>query len=122
MKGLLILTLLTITLSVSVHGQDKGEEQAKKELALALKDKKIHNVISGKTEIIKDEATATKISETILFSIYGEDQILDEKPYEINKIEKYWILTGTLKYDFGGVFLIILDATDGKVIRITHGK
>lgn len=88
-----------------------------------MKDQNIHNVIDGKKEIIKDNKTAVTIAEKILFDIYGEENIKDQRPYEIYKFGKYWTISGTLpRNSLGGTFLIILDATDSKVHRITHGK
>jgi hypothetical protein len=61
--------------------------------------------------------------EPILFSIYGKDNIITQRPYEIYPIENYWVITGTLPNGMlGGTFLIITDARDGKIIKLTHGK
>jgi hypothetical protein len=124
---LTIFILISWTLSSCGQTQrDKlklGETYARKELKIALSDKSIHNVISSKALIIKNKETAIKVVEPILFGIYGEDNITRERPYESYLIDNYWIISGTLPegYD-GGTFLIIVDATNSKVIRLTHGK
>lgn len=100
-----------------------SDAYARKELNLALSDKKIHNVVNSKAFIIKNKETAIKVVEPILFQIYGQDNILKQRPYETYLINNYWIISGRLSegYD-GGTFLVIVDATNSKVIRLTHGK
>ena len=100
-----------------------GKENAEKELHLALENEKQHNVVNGKDPIIPDSASAINIAETILFKIYGKDDIKRQRPYEIYLIDNYWIILGTLPEEsFGGTFLIIMDSRDSKVIKVTHGK
>jgi len=76
---------------------------------------------------IPNKATAIKIAEPILFKGYGKDVIIAEKPYNVDLVDGYWIVTGTLKQVkgqdvVGGVFLIILSEKDGRIIKIAHGK
>jgi hypothetical protein len=100
-----------------------GEDILKKNLEETLQNDSVHNVVDGKQEIIKSKEAAISIAEKFLFHIYGEDKIKDERPYESYKFGKYWTIKGTLPKGWdGGTFLIILDATDGKVLRITHDK
>lgn len=126
-KVICFLMLLTITLTAC--GQAKsdrtifGKSYAEKELQLALSGKSRHNVIDNKKAVVKDSLTAVNIAESILFSIYGKDNITQQRPYEIYFIGNYWLIAGTLPSDYkGGTFLIIIDSRDSKVIRITHGK
>jgi NTF2 fold immunity protein len=121
--------LILLTFSLSACGQSKmdsqilGKDYAQNELKVALTDKPQHNVIDYKTIIINDSATAIEISEPILFGIYGKNNIIEQKPYEIYHIDNYWIISGTLPKGYkGGTFLIIIDSRDSKVIKITHGK
>ena len=52
-----------------------------------------------------------------------KENIEKQKPYEIFLIDNHWILSGTLPTNKdGGTFLIIIDARNSKVIKITHGK
>ncbi len=124
---LTISILISWTLSSCGQTQtDKlklGETYARKELKIALSGKSIHNVIDSKALIIKNKETAIKVVEPILFDIYGEDNIKRQRPYEAYLIDSYWIISGTLPEGYnGGTFLIIVDATNSKVIRLTHGK
>lgn len=127
MKLLYILMLSTI--AYNACGQTKPDKQtlrknyAEKQLQLALTDKNQHNVIGNNTIIIKDSLTAINIIEPILFSVYGKDKIAFQRPYETTFINNYWVVSGVLpKGTLGGTFLIIIDAKDCRVIRITHGK
>ncbi len=100
-----------------------GKSLAEKELKLALSKESQHNVIDNKSLLIKDSYTAIKVAEPILYSIYGKENIESEKPYETYKIDNYWVIGGTLPKDSsGGTFLIIIDARNSEVLKITHGK
>jgi hypothetical protein len=126
-KKFCFLILLTLTLTVS--GQSKKDKflidklHAQQELKSALTDKTQYNFIDDKTVIIKDSLTAISIAEPILFSIYGKDEITGERPYKIYLIDNFWVINGTLPENcVGGVFLIIIDSRDSKILKITHGK
>lgn len=99
-KAIYFLTLLTFTLTAC--GQTKGDRTilgksyAEQELKSALTDKLHHNVIDNKTAIINDSLTAISIAEPILFSIYGKNNITEQRPYEIYFRDNYWVITGTL--------------------------
>lgn len=100
-----------------------GKNYAEKELKLTLENKPQHNIVDNKRLIIKDSITAINIAEQILFDIYGKEQIESEKPYEIYLIQNYWTISGTLTQNSkGGTFLIIIDARNCEVLKITHGK
>jgi hypothetical protein len=116
-----------IFISLTSYGQTKsdrtqfGVEYAKNELKEALSNKIEKQILVD--EVITDKKTAITISETILFKIYGKDNIISQKPYEINKIDGYWILNGTLPLNMKGrTFLIILNSKNGQIIKLTHGK
>lgn len=73
--------------------------------------------------LIKNTSTAIAVAEPILIDIFGKDQILTERPYEIYLIDGYWYLSGTIPKGWkGGGFEIILSAKDGKIVRLTHYK
>lgn len=83
-----------------------------------------HNLIGGHNRnIIDDEETAIKFAETILFSIYSEESILRQRPYEVYLIDHYWIISGTSpKGHRDATFLIIINAQNAQILQITHGK
>ena len=100
----------------------KADSQSYREIIKwALTDKTNYRFQINKA--IADKETAVSVAEPILFSIYGKDQIIGEKPYNVALIDGFWILTGTLPDGYvGGTFLIIFSAKDGRVIKLTHGK
>ncbi len=127
MKDLAFVLIILSTLNAC--GQNKqdriklGREYAEQELKSALTDSTKHNVINSDNVILNDSLTATTVAETVLFSIYGKTNITKQKPYEINHINNYWVLNGTLpKGTLGGTFLIIIDDRNSRIIKITHGK
>jgi hypothetical protein len=124
-----ILAFIFFISSLNTFGQMKnqrlflGESHAREELKNTLSDKTLHNVLNHKEVIIKDSKSAINIAESIVFGIYSEQTIVDQKPYEAYLIDDYWVISGTLPKGIrGGTFMIIMDARDCKVIRITHGQ
>ncbi|WP_170170199.1 NTF2 fold immunity protein [Hymenobacter perfusus] len=80
---------------------------------------------------IRDANTAITIAEALAFSEFGEKEVRDERPYNVMYIDGYWVVTGSMKeaivdtdkhVTIGGVFEVILDAKDGRVLRLTHGE
>lgn len=125
----LIVAITFFILTLSSCGQTNsdrlklGEANARNELKVALSDTTIHNVISVNSLIIKNKETAINVVEPILFAIYRKDNIIKQRPYETYLIDNYWVVSGTLPKGYlGGTFLIIVDATNSKIIRLTHGK
>ncbi len=114
-----------MTFSINAYTQNNrlgiGKEAAEKSLKFALSNESQHNVVDNKNLIIKDSITAINVAEPILFSVYGKEKIEYEKPYEIYKIDNYWVISGTLPEDaYGESFLIIIDARNSQVLKITH--
>jgi hypothetical protein len=129
MKIRKIFLLILVNFTIVVFWQSKnailskGKLFLKAKLEFALKDNLQHNVINNKSIIVKDSIMAIKIAETILFSIYGKLNIINQKPYEIYSDKKYWIIAGKLpKKHKGGTFLIIIDAQNSEIIKLTNGK
>ena len=72
--------------------------------------------------LLKTKEDAIEYAEPILFNAFGKSQVLNEKPYTTVFDKGIWVIKGTLKRKKGGTFLITLNAKDGKVIKLTHGK
>ncbi len=99
-----------------------GEEHARQSLVEALAD--TVDIVAykfDKGEPIHDREAATRLAEPLLFKIFGEEKIKDQRPYELYNIDGYWIMMGTLPegYD-GGTFEIIFEAESRKIIRLRH--
>ena len=126
MKKLSLLSIIIIFVCSCQPKEDGvfiGEKFAKEELEIALSKQRQHNVLDGGKNLIKDKITAITIAEPILFSIYGKEDIIDEKPYETYLIKNYWVIQGTLPENSkGGTFIIIINARTAEVIKIGHGK
>lgn len=123
-----IIAFCLVLLFLSACGQDKsnksvlGRSNAERELEQALTNHPQHNVVDG-TAIIKNRSTAVHVAEPILFGIYGKDNILDQRPYDVHLVKHHWIISGTLPEGYhGGTFLIIIDSRNAKVVKLTHGK
>lgn len=78
--------------------------------------------------LVPDQQTAITIAEAILFPIYSEKSIRDQRPYEIKLDEGKWIINGTLRHAkdpqdgvVGGTFHIVISQRDARVIEIGHG-
>jgi len=82
-----------------------------------------HNLVGGRNRnIIDNEDTALKIAEIILFSIYTEENIVRQRPYEIYLIDHYWVISGTIPEGYrDGTFLIIINAQNAQILQVTHG-
>ena len=75
------------------------------------------------TTVLLNRQVAVAVAEAILFPIYGQRYIVDERPYEVYRIDGCWYISGTLLAGSdGGTFEIVLKAADGQVLRLTHGK
>jgi len=123
-KAVLISILLLF--SFPLFAQDNPvystpvRQSAEKDLSISLSGKKIDNIINPKFTLLKTSKTAIQVAEPILFSIYGEKTILNQKPYEVHHINNYWVIRGTSdsKIQDSGRFLIVLDDRDARVIRM----
>ena len=125
----LYFIFLFLVISLNMIGQNKNDKleyeksRVQNELNFALKKSNDNGNIANNLIIIKDSLTAIKIVEPILFGIYGKKNIVKQKPYKTFFIDSYWIVEGTLTKGFrGGIFQIIINSKNSKVIKISHGK
>ncbi|QOW09572.1 hypothetical protein Q73A0000_03930 [Kaistella flava (ex Peng et al. 2021)] len=124
MKKIILMLFMILQISCNKVLHNKlGIENAKKELESTLNDTTKIAILDKNELLIKDENTAIKVAEPILFEIYGKKKIEDEKPYEAYLIKNYWVINGTInRFSFGGAFSIIIDARNSKIINVTHYK
>ncbi|WP_188050579.1 YbbC/YhhH family protein [Flavobacterium sp. GP15] len=119
---LMLFVIMQISCNQVLHNK-LGIENAKKELENALNDTTKLAILDKNELLIKEENTAIKVAEPILFEIYGKSKIEDEKPYEAYLINNYWVINGTInRFSFGGAFSIIIDARNSKVVNVIHYK
>ncbi|MFT3920360.1 NTF2 fold immunity protein [Cloacibacterium sp.] len=123
MKKILQILLILVFSSSFSQSKNPDLERARKFVEESLNDKTAHNVIVKKTsQHLLEKQTIIKIAEAALFQIYGKENILKQRPYKTYRINNFWLIEGTLKSYFGGVFQIIIDDRTGEIKRITHGK
>jgi hypothetical protein len=73
--------------------------------------------------LLETQALAIAVVEPLLFSIYGEEEIRRQRPYKACFIKGFWYLSGTLPTGWkGGTFEIIVEAQNGRIWHLTHGK
>lgn len=79
-----------------------------------------------KQGFVPDEKTAVRIAEAVLDPIYGEEKINSEKPFsaKLNDQSVTWTISGHMRaqYNKGGVALVEIAKSDGRILRVTHGK
>ena len=70
---------------------------------------------------------AQRIAEAVLFPIYGEENIKNERPYKVHLEEGVWTVEGTLREQpghitVGGVFTINISKATGEVLYVIHTR
>ena len=123
MKYLYMLLAMIFLVSYHNHAAVSQEyvKASKRMISMALKYPTHYNIIAGHK--IGTEYEAIEFAEPILFKIFGEDDIKDEKPYMIDLVDGFWIMDGSLPAEtHGGTFHIIFSAKDGRVIQLYHEK
>ena len=92
-----------------------------KEILKEINDCKLFEI--DKEKEINDEVSAISVAEPILFSSYGKENILKQRPYKIGKVQNYWVIYGSHpKPQIGGVFEIIINSKTGRIVKVTHGE
>jgi hypothetical protein len=73
---------------------------------------------------VPDEETAIKIAVAVWTPIYCKKQIEKEKPYKAILKNGVWYVSGSLPKDYitGGVAEAEITKSDGRIIKIIHGK
>jgi hypothetical protein len=72
---------------------------------------------------ISNEASAAKVAEIVWLNVYGTE-IEDNKPFKVKLIDgKVWSVEGVMsKGELGGVPYIEIQKSDGKILKVLHGK
>ncbi|SRR5579884_423335 len=83
----------------------------------------VPQLFNHKGGVIPDKKTAVRIAEAVLFPIYGEKNIKEQRPYQVKLRDGKWIIDGTHPpHGFsGGSFHIVILQRDARVVEIGHG-
>ena len=71
---------------------------------------------------VPNKETAIRIAVAVWEPIYGVAQIAEQKPYTARLKKGVWIVEGTLHSEMGGVALAEIAKSDGRVLRVSHGR
>lgn len=81
-----------------------------------------HSYVPSKG-FVPDEKTAIRIAEAVWSPIYGEDKIQNEKPFVASLKHEVWTVQGSLPKGWvGGVAIAEISKSDGRILRVSHGK
>ena len=74
-------------------------------------------------DLVTDKDAAIKIAEAVWLPIYGKEVLDHEKPFKAELEGGIWNIHGFLPEErSGGVAEIEINKTDGKILRVSHGK
>jgi hypothetical protein len=77
-----------------------------------------YKVPGPKEGYVPDKETAIKIAEVVLFRLYGEKNIVVQRPYVVVEDENIWWVCGTLHTDFGSEFRIAISKQTAAVLYL----
>lgn len=119
-----VFSILILILSCNKEVTNPSFEKIKlsdKEILKEINDCKLFEI--DKEKEINDEVSAISVAEPILFSSYGKENILKQRPYKIGKVQNYWVIYGSHpKPQIGGIFEIIINSKTGRIVKVTHGE
>lgn len=73
--------------------------------------------------LLQTKASAIAVAEPILFSIYGQENIIRQRPYKVWLEKGAWYLSGTLPASaVGGTFYLVIEASNCRVQTLFHTK
>jgi len=70
---------------------------------------------------VPDKTTAVEMAKVIGTRIYGK-QILNQAPFDAELDSGVWIVNGTNLKSEGGVLHMEIQKSDGRIIKMIHGK
>ena len=71
---------------------------------------------------VSNQETAIRIAVAVWEPIYGVAEIAKQKPYRARLESGIWIAEGTLHSGLGGVAVAEIAKSDGRVLRVSHGR
>ena len=77
----------------------------------------------GASGPVADAETAIRLAEQAWIPVYGSEQIAGQRPFVATLSNGVWFVRGSLPANsVGGVVEAEIAATDGRVLRIRHGR
>jgi hypothetical protein len=108
MRRYFIATILFIIILVVAHSQPKPAPS-----------------FQPKEGYVPNAETAVKIAEAVLIPVYGEKEIISERPFKAVLADNIWRVSGTFHCDaarcFGGVAEVNISKKSGQILRMIHG-
>ncbi len=88
------------------------------------RDEDPYGVYNKPNGVIPTPEVAAHVAEKILIPIYDSVNIVSQRPYQIRLLNHHiWSVQGQKTSECeGGVFSILINKEDGKVVMISHGK
>jgi hypothetical protein len=127
MRFLLLVSLFCSLLALPLRAQHLatrslvGEAYARERIEGAVKHP--DDFASTTALLLPSQPLAIATVEPLLFSTYGQRQVLGQRPYEVYLLNDYWYIAGTIpKGSKGGGFEIILSARNAQIVSLTHSK
>lgn len=77
---------------------------------------------------VPDSVTAARIAEAVLAAIYPAKVLDSERPFKATLAGSVWTVEGTMPQggagvdSIGGVAVVEMSKTDGRILRLSHGK
>ena len=77
---------------------------------------------------VPDSVTAVRIAEAVLAPIYPAKVLDAERPFKATLSDNIWTVEGTLPQggrdteSIGGVAVVEISKTDGRILRVGHGR
>jgi hypothetical protein len=106
MKIIRICVVALLILSVQAFGADEQKHNFKPTVGY-----------------VPDSETAIRIAVAIWEPIYGRKQIEGQKPYRATLKDGVWTVEGSLPDGWlGGVAVAEISKSDGRILRVSHGK
>jgi hypothetical protein len=101
-------------------------------VGLACAQQQLNSAFASVRVRVPDSATAVNIAEGALKPVYGEKQILSERPYHAELLNGVWTVSGTLHCSDGkggtttvcdgGVAVVRISRRSGRVLSMIHYK
>jgi len=82
-------------------------------------------VFTPKDGFVPNAETAVKIAEAVLIPVYGENQVLSERPFKATLEGDSWTVQGTLQCApdcDGGTALVKISKSTGQILQMFHTK